>query len=158
MGRLEGRLTERGPMIDVKIMLTAQHVEALKRAGKPYAAPMTIRGLVDTGASSSCVDRNIVVGLGLAARGVVAIHTPSSGDAYEERLQYDACLVLGEGQGDALVLTLPVIESDFASQGFLALIGRDVLKSCRLIYDGPAETFTVEWNSRPRTSKKPTKK
>jgi hypothetical protein len=30
MGRLEGRLTERGPMIDVKVMLTAQHVEALK--------------------------------------------------------------------------------------------------------------------------------
>jgi hypothetical protein len=57
--------------------------------------------------------------------------------------------VLGEGQGDALVLTLSVIESDFAAQGFFALIGRDVLKSCRLIYDGPAEKLTIEWDSKP---------
>jgi hypothetical protein len=36
MGRLEGRLTERGPMLDVRIMLTAQHVEALNLDFSPW--------------------------------------------------------------------------------------------------------------------------
>lgn len=145
-------------MIEVKMMLTTQHVDALKRAGKPFAPPMTISGLVDTGASCSAIDRNLANGLGLVAKGVVSVHTPTTGSDYIDLLQYDVCLVLGAGQADALVLTLPVIESDFASEGFLALIGRDVLKSCMFNYDGPAETFTIEWNSKRRSPPKRTGK
>jgi len=113
-------------------------------------------GLVDTGASCSAVDRNLAAGLGLTAKGVVSVHTPSTGSRYIDLLQYDVRMVLGAGEADALVLTLPVIESDFASEGFLALIGRDVLKSCRFTYDGPAESFTIEWRVGPlRRSKRP---
>jgi hypothetical protein len=153
MPRIEGKVDERGLLIDVKIMLTSSRVEALKRAGRPYAPPMTIVALVDTGASCSCVDKNVLDGLGLAKRGFVAIHTPSTGAGYIDRAQYDACLVLGEGQAGALVFTLPVIESEFASQGFLALIGRDVLKSYVLVYDGPASKFTLEWNTAPHAGR-----
>jgi hypothetical protein len=153
MPRIEGKVDERGLLVDVKIMMTSSRVEALKRAGKPYAKPMTIVALVDTGASCSCVDRNVIAGLGLGKRGTVSIHTPSTGTGYIDRAQYDACLVLGEGQAGALVFTLPVIESEFASQGFLALIGRDVLGSCMLVYDGPASKFTLEWNAAPHTGR-----
>lgn len=149
MGRLHGKLSSRGPMIDVGVMLTSHRVEALKKAGKPFAPPMTIAGLVDTGASCSAVDRNLAAGLGLGAKGVVSVHTPTTGSRYIDLLQYDVCMVLGEGQADALVLTLPVIESDFASEGFLALIGRDVLKSCKFTYDGPADAFTIAWRAEP---------
>lgn len=145
MGRLVGVLTERGPMVDIKLMLTSQRVEALKRAGAPYSSPMTVRGLVDTGASGSAVDRHLVTGLALDPRGVTYIHTPSTGSAYVERNQYDVCMVLGEDQDNPLALNLPVIEAEFASQGFLALIGRDVLSLCVLTYNGPAATFTLEW-------------
>lgn len=146
MPRIEGKVTERGPLIGVKIMLTSSRVEALKRAGQPYAAPQMILGLIDTGASCSSIDKNVIAGLGLSKRGVVPIHTPSTGPAYEYRDQYDACLVVGEGQPGALVFTLPVIESELATQGFLALVGRDVLDSCVLVYDGPASKFTLEWD------------
>jgi hypothetical protein len=150
MGRMQGKLSPRGPMVDVEMMLTIPHVEALKRAGKPFAPPMTIMGLIDTGASCSAVDRNLAAGLGLAAKGVVSVHPPTTGARYIDLLQYDVRMVLGAGQADALVLTLPIVESDFASEGFLALIGRDVLKSCRFTFDGPAETFTIEWRVGPR--------
>ena len=46
-----------------------------------------------------------------------------------------------------MFLTLPVIESDFASQGFFALIGRDVLQFRRLIYDGPTDAFELVWGA-----------
>lgn len=149
MGRLEGVLTERGPMVDVKLMLTAQRVAALKRAGRPFPQPMTVRALIDTGASCSAIDRNLARGLDLQPSGIVPIHTPSTGSAYEERLQYDVSMVLGEDQDNPLVVTMPVIESDFASEGFLALVGRNVLDLCVLVYDGPARTFTLEWDERP---------
>lgn len=146
MPRIEGKISEQGPLIDVKIMLPSSRVQALKRAKRPYAPPQTILALVDTGASCSAVDEHVINGLGLSKRGVAFIHTPTTGDEYECRNEYDACLVVGEGQPGAIVFTLPVIESGFASRGFLALIGRDVLCSCTLVYDGPASRFTLEWD------------
>jgi hypothetical protein len=81
--------------------------------------------------------------MGLDPRGIVRIHTPSTGTNYEERNQYDASLVIGEGYPTPLTLTLPVLGCDFASEGFLALIGRDVLDRCFLMYDGPEKTYTL---------------
>jgi len=147
MPRIEGKITEKGPLIDVKIGLPKSRVEALKGAGQPYAPPRTILGLIDTGASHSSVDKLVIAGLGLSKRGVALIHTPSTGDACISLDEYDAELVIGEGQPVFLVITRPVIESEYASRGFFALIGRDVLKSCKLVYDGPASRFTLEWDA-----------
>jgi hypothetical protein len=85
----------------------------------------------------------VVSGLGLEHRGVVNIHTPSTGSAHVQLDQYDASLILGEGHPFPLVLTVPVVACDLTSQGFDALIGRDVLGRCQLHYDGPAGTFTL---------------
>ena len=102
-----------------------------------------ITALIDTGAGCTAIDRHIATRLALEPRGVTKIHNPSTGTAYEERNLYDATLVIGEGYPTPLVVTLPVMESDFASQGFSALIGRDILDQCFLMYDGPAATFTL---------------
>jgi hypothetical protein len=140
---LKGSIRNRGPMIDVKVMQSEQRVEALKRLNQPYAQPVTIVGLVDTGAGCTAIDRNIAQRLALEPRGVTKIHTPSTGSDYEDRNLFDASLVIGEGYAKPLVVTLPVIESDFASQGFLALIGRDILDKCFLMYDGSTSMFTL---------------
>jgi len=42
-----------------------------------------------------------------------------------------------------MLLTVPVIATELTSQGISALIGRDVLASCLLIYDGISGTFTL---------------
>ena len=111
-----------GAMTFVKVMQSPQRVEALRRAGRDFASPMSALVLVDTGASSTCLDRQLIFGLGLEVRGVASIHTPSTSAAYEQRNLFDACVVLGEGQANPLVTTLPVIESDFAVQGFLGIL------------------------------------
>jgi hypothetical protein len=78
-----------GPVIDVKVMQTNQRVEALKKAGQKYSSPVVIAGLIDTGASLSALDTVIVRMLGVAPRGVVSVHTPSTGAAYVTCNSYD---------------------------------------------------------------------
>src|SRR4051794_7028398 len=56
---LKGKIADRGLMIDVKVMLSDQRVEALKRLGMPYTQPATIQGLVDTGAGLTGYFANI---------------------------------------------------------------------------------------------------
>jgi hypothetical protein len=54
-------------------------------------------------------------------------------------------MVLGETLPKSLIVTLPVIECDFSTQGFQALIGRDILRHCIFVCDGPADTFRLEF-------------
>ena len=140
---LKGKTNERGLMIDIKVLQSEQRVYALKEAEQQFAPPVTIIGLLDTGAGSTALDRGIVQRLGLQPRGITRIHTPSTGDKYEIRNLYDACLVIGEGFPTPLVVTVPVLECDLASEGFYALIGNDILGKCFLMYDGPAKAFTL---------------
>jgi hypothetical protein len=145
MTTLSGRIGTRGPMIDLTVMQSPQRVDALKRAARPYSAPMTVLALLDTGAASSVVDRDLIASLGLGHRGEIHIHTPSTGTAYESRNTFDATLAIGGAVSTRLVLTLQVIESDLASEWFFALIGRDVLEHCVFIFDGPRGEFTLSF-------------
>jgi hypothetical protein len=132
-------------MINVKAMLTPQRVTALKRLSMPYSTPETALGLLDTGASCSAIDVLLAHRLGLEARGVTNIHTPSTGDAHVATNVYDVCYVIGEGSPKPLVTNLSVIECKLASEGFLVLIGRDVLDKCVFQYNGPTARYTLEF-------------
>jgi len=69
--------------------------------------------------------------------------TRSTGQQAHHANLYDVSLILVHPQ---LILTqhnVPVAEAQLAMQGIQALIGRDVLKSCLLIYDGQAGVFTL---------------
>jgi hypothetical protein len=59
---------------------------------------------------------------------------------------FDVCFILGESESHPLVVTASAISSEFASQGFLALIGRDILQYCRLVWDGPNGSYQLEYD------------
>jgi hypothetical protein len=143
MASLSGPIDKLGATVLVKVMQSPQRVEALKKQNMPFAGPIVVSALLDTGASCSCLDRRVIGILGLESRGSISILTPSTGPAYVERGQFDATLVLGEGQDHPLARTLPVIETDLGEHSFLALIGRDLLSSCILTFDGPANRFEI---------------
>ena len=86
--------------------------------------------------------------MSLLHRGTAEVHTPSTGLGVEHRDVFDASLVLGEGESNPLESTVEVIQCDFASRGFYALIGRDILCRCVLTYDGPANMFTCPGHPR----------
>lgn len=145
MAILTGKLGRLGAIVEVKMMQSEGRVEALKKAGRPFAPPIVIVGLIDTGATSSVLDYRIVSRLGLGFRGPVSVQTATTGGGFVSQDSYDVTLVLGEGQPDPLTLTVLAIEADIATQGFHALIGRNVLIRCVLTYDGPADVFTLRW-------------
>jgi len=146
MPTLRGAVGHQGMMIDVKVMQPTARVEALKRAGQPFSQPVVINCLIDTGASISAVDRGVLATLGLIPRGTIPVHTPSTGDDLEIMDTFDVCFILGESESHPLVTTVSVISCGFARQGFLALLGRDVLQHCRLIWDGPNRIYQIEYD------------
>lgn len=135
-----------GPTIDIKVMQSNQRVEALKKAGLQFSSPHVVPAIIDTGASISALDMETIRSLGLVPRGITSIHTPSTGFGYERKMTYDALIIIGETTDSPLRRTVPVIGCELATQGFYALIGRNILRSCRFIYDGPLETFSLEFN------------
>ena len=82
---LTGSIGPWGPTIYVKVMQSNQRVEALKKAGLKFSSPVVVLGLIDSGASNSVLDPEIIKALGLDPRGTVVIHTPSSGPGYVTR-------------------------------------------------------------------------
>lgn len=58
---------------------------------------------------------------------------------------YDAAMIIQAPAGNLSIPTLAVVEARLTMQGFDALMGRDVLSKCVLIYDGFAGTFTLSF-------------
>ena len=72
--------------------------------------------------------------------------TPSTGNTPERADEYDCgVLIFAETtENPYAIRNLPVVETRLLqSQGFHALIGRDVLAKCVLNYNGSANTYTL---------------
>ena len=133
-----------GPVIDVQIGIAAPRREALIQAQVPVPPPVSCRLLVDTGASSTCVDPTIIQQLNLSPSGIVQIHTPSTniGNAHQ-CYQYDVSLMIVHPNLRRVFSAIPVIESTLAHQGIDGLLGRDILSECLLVYNGEIGLFTL---------------
>jgi predicted aspartyl protease len=99
--------------------------------------PIDLRALVDTGASVTCVHKDVIDRLGLQPTGAASVSTPSGTHSIA---QYDVGMRL-DGADDEL--TIPVLAISLPTD-IGALIGRDVLDRFRFIYDGPAGTWRLD--------------
>jgi hypothetical protein len=129
-------------MVGVSVL----RAQAMKLAGVPIPLPVQINLLIDTGASATCIDPEVLASLCLTPTGSVPIHTPSTNGAPHVCNQYDVCLYLLPANGLAhFVDALPIIESSLRSQGIDGLLGRDVLAQCALFYNGPQSGYTLSY-------------
>ena len=142
MGRVFGQ-TSQGAVIEAKVMAGPQRVAWLKSQGRVFPSPVSVRGLIDTGASCSCIDVGVVTRLGLDPSGSASVHTPSAMGVAIQKLTYDASIILGDGKPHPRSYLLDLIETELAGQGFELLIGRDILARCVLHYDGPNGIFEL---------------
>jgi hypothetical protein len=143
MGTISGRLEPRGAFVEVTVSVTPQRAAMLGAAGLPIPAPLTVRALIDIGASGCALDNTVIRGLNLTPTGKVLVHTPSTGAGYVARDEYDVGMVIGAPGPGARTFIVGVVGADLAGEGFLALIGWEVLNHCTLFCDGPAGTFTL---------------
>lgn len=135
---------EHGPLVTLVVAVSGPRQIALRRAGRPVPPPQSAQGLIDTGASCSCLDRSFIEALGLEPTGSVLIHTPSTGTQPVWAQQFDVEFSFSfDDHSPPIRVTLPVLECDFAGHPLQALLGRDLLERAILVYNGPLAQFSL---------------
>ena len=81
-------------MVDVVIGVSHARLAVLQ--GKKLTVPpaQRVRGLIDTGASHTCVDPIVFTALGLPPAGTVQMRTPSTGEQTVTAFTYDVSVVI----------------------------------------------------------------
>jgi hypothetical protein len=126
-----------GPKIAIEIAVPTVLAEFLARSGLPVPPARKGFALIDTGASITAVDEDVVASLGIQPIGQMKLSTPSrSMPAW----LYAARLTCA---GMAVLEVLDIVGCSLQPQGFIALLGRNFLRSVVLVYDGPAGVFTI---------------
>jgi hypothetical protein len=135
-----------GATFNIEIQVPPDIAKVLTEAGQPVPQPRAGIGLVDTGATNSCVHESILADLGISPVGVRPAATaagPVDQNLYPVRISFP-----GEGWTLDLTSAAGVDLSGFQvqtkpPQDLIALLGRDLLKNWVLIYNGPGGVWTV---------------
>ena len=135
-------------MVNAALGVSEARRQALMAAGQAVPQFVSIRALLDTGASMTCVDPTVITALGLAPTGMTQMITPSTGAVPHNAPTYDASFAIPAAPNQAALIfaTVAVVESDLLSaQGFHALIGRNILSQCLFHYNGTMGLFTLAY-------------
>jgi len=132
-------LHEIGPRIQVMLLPLEAHRRALEESGKPLPQPVIGDALLDTGASVTCVDKVAAnrANLAMVDSGPItsATHDREVVPIFAGRIEVPGPALSFESH--------TAYGANLAPQGLVALIGRDVLSNCVLIYNGPDGSFTL---------------
>lgn len=146
MPKLTFPVSPTGLTVDALVGLERAAMAALHAAGQPLPAPVRCRGLIDTGTDITGVSRLVLQRLGLTR---LFRHTTQTiagtlqVDLYEVSLGITDFTTVGAPQ-----LTYPrlrVMELVTALTDIDVLIGMDVILGCRMLVDGPARQFTLDF-------------
>lgn len=130
-------LQSTGPILEIRAAISKSLYDNLQKNGEVIPPPVKVVAMIDTGASSSVLNPDIISKLSLNPIGQIKINTPSCVglDCY----QYSVAFVLPNG---VIIEVSDVIEAPLQGQNIQCLIGRDILKLGVLIYNGYMQSVT----------------
>jgi hypothetical protein len=145
MPQLTFPITAAGLVADVRVNVDVATMQAALAAGKAPSSIST-RGLIDTGTDMTAVAPWILQQLGAPLQFRTTTQGIGGGNV-PVRLFLVTLFVLNIGQphlpwlvqSDLLVMELPT------GLPFDILIGLDVIRTCKLLVDGPAGQFTLDF-------------
>lgn len=124
-------LLQTGPRVQITLSPLEEQIKSQTDRGEEIPAPVTGHALIDTGASATCFDQGAAERVGLAVVGSGPMHSATHAN---EIVPIYAGLMNIHGLSN--VAARRAYGVDLASQGLIALIGRDVLSNCILVYNG----------------------
>lgn len=132
-------LQRQGPFVKVTIGLAQSIASQLLQQGQTLPSPVSGMALIDTGASTTCVDDSVAQQMQLPVVNVVNIasasHASTKQNVYPIQIEVIGLPISIE--------TPNAIGAALGAQGLIALIGRDVLQHCTLFYNGITGSFTL---------------
>jgi predicted aspartyl protease len=132
-------LLQRGPVVQVTVSVEQNIAQQLLAQGLSLPTPERGLALIDTGATSTCIDDAAAGRLNLPVVDVVTVASASHAST-----QQNVHPIQIEVVGLPITIGAPrAIAAPLAAQGLLVLIGRDVLQHCTLFYNGPAGSFSL---------------
>ncbi len=131
-------LVRRGPVVAVSLRPLEAQRRVLAERGEPIPAAVDGLALIDTGASCTCVDQDAAIraGLNVIDRGTIASASHSAHDVPVFACEIDVAELGQIRHRRAMGVTL-------ANQGLLAVIGRDMLASTVVIYNGLTGSLSI---------------
>jgi len=135
-----------GPIVEVEIRIPQPLQRRLAEEGQSIPHPISGIAVIDTGASITGVEMNVLQSLGIQPVSRVILHTPS-GPA--TTYLYPVSLILNPRSPNPLGFDFGAVASVSLGQlpipggQLIALLGRDFLRRCVLIYHGPQARFTL---------------
>jgi hypothetical protein len=144
-----------GIRVQAQITISRPRLLHLRQTRQPIPPPVSVVALIDTGAERTCVDPAVISRLALPRRSPgfsgapgVAVGPAIFGGA-SFGFSYEAGLVIlhpvTKPPSNLVIHEIEVEELPLAAFGIEAVIGRDVLAACVLVYDGPAGSVTLAY-------------
>jgi hypothetical protein len=144
MARLTFPITPAGLTVDVRVNMDSATLQAARAAGTLLPS-ISVRGLIDTGTDATAVAPWVVQQLGAPLQ--YSTTTQGIAGRVPVRLFLQTLFVFDAAQPglpwldrpDLLVMEFP------AGLPFDVLIGMDILRTCKMVVDGPAGQFTLDF-------------
>ena len=138
-----------GILVPIEVGVSRQRRRALMGTGQVVPQPAALTALLDTGAERTCVRPGALVRTGVVLQSFGLANLPAGG-GWTPTLLYEVGLVIPHPSGVAArALTVPDLVVEELTLplpgGVDAVIGRDVLARCRLLYDGPSLQFRLRY-------------
>jgi hypothetical protein len=139
MPRLEVPIGPDGPIIDVRLWIGLDQRDFLILRDHPVPQPLSVAGLLDTGARWTAIPRVLAEGIGLNVSDWRRLRSSAFGDEEREAPVYQVRMTFGSLDAPdppkwRTILTVGV--TTIVSPGAIVLIGQDLLATCRFTYDG----------------------
>ncbi len=131
-------LFQLGLLLQVEISIPQSLASVLTAASQPMPPVVVGSALVDTGATCCCVEEARLQQLNLQPIGQVPMSGaagPRIQNSYQARLTFPGAPIPP--------LEIQVVWVQMHQGQTLCLIGRDVLRYCVLIYNGPQGSYTI---------------
>lgn len=145
-----------GARVRVRVSIDRNSLVQLRQSGQAIPQPVDVDALLDPGAERTCIDPAVVARVGLPLYAFAFTAAPGTGQAAVPlfgnvgvNTSHTAGITILHPSGHAspsyAVPNLIVQALALRPLGFDALIGRDVLAGCVLVYDGPTGSVTLAY-------------
>jgi len=128
-----------GVVMDLEISIDIETAQLLREQSIPLPSPVIIKGLFDTGCTITSIDNSIISKLNLKNRGFVQIHTANGSVKSTQHiagLSFPGTMLKEKSAHLVQAVNL-------SGQPFQALIGRDLMSSWAITYNGPAGFVSI---------------